>query len=427
MQRPWKGRRLSTKRLRKVWITGLLLSATLFLWTVGLKAAGPLRTLLIDGAEIPFLYIGAVLSKRQLPEKLKTRGCILMCLAYVLIIWDASGRAPDIAEIEKSKLGKKAESTLEHLKEKTQEEIQLLQGLTKKDGNDDENAPPPPEVNHNDDTNKDNDVDGNKPKVRRRRLLSIVRHGTPSITTSLQTPLERRDEMLASDASSTKSLNVQASGSWRRLLSFEPEEKSSGSFIKDLLLDGTALRSEVGVVFVILASMLMQASRSFTRRLATDLGGSKRQFALSVSAASFSILPFALISLVSSRAAAFFSLSIGEVVTSLHLSSIGGFALIGVLWLTIPYYLRSLISTALKQKTLLQGGVIGPFIVATAASMLFGYGDRAGGLSWILVVAFVLDIAGMRIMLQQSGIRRNLSELPVDSGSANGTRTQSRR
>ena len=54
---------------------------------------------------------------------------------------------------------------------------------------------------------------------------------------------------------------------------------------------------------------------------------------------------------------------------------------------------------------------------------MFGFGNQAGGLSWILATAFVLDILGLRLMLIEGGIRRTMSELPVEARNGNGSRS----
>lgn len=97
----------------------------------------------------------------------------------------------------------------------------------------------------------------------------------------------------------------------RRLLSAAvPRVPPSGS-VRDTFVEGTPLRAELGaaevdgVVLVLgatrrSASTIMQASRPFTRRLAHELGGAKRHFALNFAAAAAAVLaPLAALSAAS--------------------------------------------------------------------------------------------------------------------------------
>lgn len=381
LQRPWNGRRIGARRGKKLIVAGAIMSMMLYVWSAGLRSAGPLRALLIDGAELPLLYIFAVVSGRELPERKKTRGALLMIAAYGLLIWDASGHAPDIAELESTKLGQKAEHALGRFEHLTSEKIQnfahrntlktpvVSGGDGKGPAGEDAQLPPAPPGN-----DADNDSpNAPKPQVWRRRLLT------------------------------TSHARVEGSGS-----------------VRDAFVEGTPLRSEIGVLLVLGASILMQASRPFTRRLATEVGGAKRHFALSVTTACVCLSPLALLSYMSSSSGALLSLSvIGSVErVPLGLSHVTGFAAVGFMWLVLPYYIRAIVSTAVDQKTMLQAGVVVPFVLAAVASTVFGFAASAGGVSWILIAAFLLDAIGLTIMVAGGGAKRALSELPLDSRSS---------
>lgn len=360
LQQPWNGKRIGQKRGRRVLIAGAILAFTLYTWTAGLRSAGPLRTLLIDGAELPLLYLFAVLSRRELPERRKTRGAICMLLAYLLLIWDASGHVPALREIEESNIARQAESTIERIANKTGAELSHIVHIGAEDG---------PDVNEAD-IGRGGEVHG-----RRRRLLTT----------------------------------------------YDPPVKGTGS-VRDAFVEGTALRCEIGVVLVLVASMVMQWSRAFTRRLATELGGAKRHFALSTTAACGWLSPLAMVSWVSSSSGAVLSLSVVGGITRMDVTvgHVVGFVMVGFLWLVLPYYVRAIVSTALPQRTMMQSGVVIPFLMAGATSVVFGAGASAGGLSWILVAAFVLDCVGISMMMA-GGVKRSLSELPIDSSGTSRT------
>jgi hypothetical protein len=361
LQRPWNGRRIGTKRAKKVMLAGTITALMLYVWSAGLRSAGPLRALLLDGAEIPLLYVFAVVTGRELPEKKKTRGAVLMIAAYALLVWDASGRAPNMAQLEHSKLARSAEETLGRFGNMTSEKLHNLA-----------HAAHIPEV-------------------------ALPRAGGG---------LHAR-KLLSLDSDT---------------LGKHPRVPASGS-VWDAFVEGTPLRSELGVLLVLASSVILQASRPFTRRLSAELGGAKRHFALSVTAASICLSPLALLSYFSSATGAFLSMSVIGGATRVPLNTYHtlGFALVGFLWLVLPYYVRAIVSTSMDQRTALQAGVVVPFILAAGASLVFGLGSNAGGLTWIVVVAFLLDAAGLSIMVSGGGAKRALSELPLDSRSSVST------
>lgn len=356
LQRPWTGRRIGSRRCKKVLVAGAVLACTLYIWTMGLRSAGPLRTMLIDGAELPLLYLFAVLSRRELPEKRRSRGAVLMLLAYALLIWDASGNVPNFKELESSN----------------------AKFLFRKHNN---NAP-----NDKADINLDN--------------------------IAFKRPIKE------DDFTGDHSRKLQGYSSRKLLTTYKPPVEGSGK-LKDAFIEGTALRSEIGVILVLIASVIMQSSRSFTRRLATELGGAKRHFALSISCATVWLAPLALLSSVSSAGGAFLSLSVKGGITKMNISPTHafGFATVGFLWLVVPYYVRAIVSTRLSQNSMTRMNVVIPFIMAAAVSTFLGAAQTAGGVSWILFVAFVLNFTGISLMMSPSS-KRSLSELPIDSGNS---------
>lgn len=369
LQQPWNGKRVGAKRARRVLAAGGMLAITLYLWTAGLRSAGPLRTLLVDGAEIPLVYLFAVVSRRELPERRKTRGAIFMLLAYCLLIWDASGHVPDVREMEQSTLGRKAEAMVGKIASRTGVSGQWRAG----------------------EAGIPNDENGG----------------------GIDAEEFSRDELGGVDGPANRA------GTRRRLLTtFRPPVKGSGG-MKDALVEGTALRCEVGVMLVLVASVLLQCGRGFSRRLSTELGGAKRHFALATSAAWMWLTPLAAMSWASPSTGAVLSLqAIGGVSRmSMTWGHALGFVAVGFLWLVLPYYVRAVVSTALPQRTLVQSGVVVPFVMACVGSVVFGLGRRSGGVSWVLVMAFILECAGINLMMA-GGVKRNLSELPIDgSGS----------
>lgn len=367
LQRPWLGKRIGVKRGRRVFLAGGMLAASLYLWTAGLRSAGPLRALLVDGAELPLVYLFAVFTRRELPERRKTRGAICMICAYVLLFWDASGHVPDVQEIEHSHFGRRAEHVVDRLAGHRSSHWHSSQVLNPDsvDVNEEPlNAPKP----HMDDVTNGG---------RRRRLLTT----------------------------------------------FKPPVQGPGG-VRDVLVEGTALRCEVGVFLLLVSSLLVQAGRGLSRRLATELGGAKRHFALAMGAATAWVTPLAALSWFSSATGAVLSLQAIGGITRIKVTvgHILGFISVGFMLLVLPYYVRAITSTALPQQTMMQSAVIVPFILATVASLIFGPGLSAGGVSWVLVAAFLLECVGVRLMLA-GGVKRGLSELPIDMSGSTISRT----
>lgn len=358
LQRPWKGRRVGARRSRRVILAGAMLASTLYVWTAGLRSAGPLRTMLIDGAELPLLYLFAVLSRREMPEKRRSRGAVLMLVAYALLIWDASGRAPALQQIEPARFRRHSSTP------------------------------------NTADTNLHLNVTFKKPPAKE----DVSIGGNAAVRIAGKLPWVGRQQQL--------------------LNTYNPPVAGSGR-IRDAFVEGTPLRSEIGVVLVLIASVIMQSSRSFTRRLATELGGAKRHFALSLTCATAWLAPLALLSQLFPAGGAILSLSVIGGITRMKVTSSHalGFATVGFLWLVVPYYVRAIVSTRLSQKAMTRTNVVVPFLMAAAVSTLLGAASSAGGLSWILAVAAMLNFAGISLMMAP-GTKRALSELPIDSGTA---------
>ncbi|PXF49674.1 hypothetical protein BWQ96_00552 [Gracilariopsis chorda] len=321
LQRPWHGKRIGVKRARRVVMAGLLMGATLFSWAAGLRLAGPLRTLMVDGAELPLVYISALVRRREVPERRKTRGAALMLLAYLLLMWDASGHVPDVEQLEHSALGQRAEHTLERLSKQPWVGVGMA-------------------------------------NVQRRLV-------------------QRFD--VAGDKVGTE-------------------------------LGVTTWRCEVGVVLVLAASIMMQCGRAMTRRLATELGGGKRYFALGTSVAS------GWVALGTALWTVFGGMDGGEVTLKAWMS----WAVVGVLWLIIPYYVRAVVSRSVGTRLAVSGGVVLPFVMGVAGSAAVGAARCGGGASWVLLAAFTLNATGVSLMMA-GGARRALSELPLDAPSTSSS------
>lgn len=446
LQRPWSGRRIGAKRWRKIAASGAMLAATLCSWVAGVKSCGPLRALLVDGAELPLLYASSIIRRRELPERRKTRGALLMLAAYALLVYDASGRAPGLADIEESPLVHRAGESVGALRHKTAEEISRLSAAASR-ARGQEQLPEQLAVRRrallgNGDIAASMAAMDAIPPMAPLRSLAAVASVVDSTPLSLMPRVMYgvRDRALAAGDALRRLSRVQIGGGaaglspWqmvaldgvpvgqkplrRSLLSlFDSDIDGDGSgdgFFHELLVDGSAVRAELGVLLVLLASVLMQASRPHTRRLATELGGSKRQFSLSVTAAAGIVSLLAIsAALASSR-----GLVTPAVASTTSLLSVAQYATVGILWLVAPYYIRALVAPVLSQRTLLRVGVVVPFLLAAAADVASG--GEGGGLSLLLIIAFFMVAAGMTFMVGGSQNKRPLSDLPVVSNAVSG-------
>jgi hypothetical protein len=404
LQRPWThSRRIGPKRAKRLLLAGAILALMLYVWSAGLRSAGPLRTLLIDGAELPLLYVYAVASGRELPERRKTRGAALMLTAYALLMWDASGHAPGLVQLERSRIARNAEKQLGRFGSITAEQLHNFAHKV-------DLVAHPHQVHNIGIPPPDPALPGGPPSAKQHavRKLLMAHEGRASGSAGG-----------AGDSGSGSDRHDNSASSTRK--------KGSGS-VWDVFVEGTPLRSEFGVLLVLAASVIMQASRPFTRRLSAELGGAKRHFALSVTSATVCLSPLALISYVSASSGALLSMTtvVGERVP-MNAAHVLGFFAVGFLWLVLPYYARAIVSSAMDQRTALQAGVVVPFVIAAVGSGVFGLADEAGGLSWLLFAAFILDVVGLSVMVADGGTKRSLSELPLDSrSSARGAPGRSR-
>jgi len=407
--------------------SGAMLAATLCAWVAGVKSCGPLRALLVDGAELPLLYASSIIRRRELPERRKTRGALLMLAAYALLVYDASGRAPGLADIEESPLVHRAGEQVGALRDKTAEELARLSAAAARARGEQQ---PPEQLTVRRRLLADDDVsataaavDAIAPTSALRPLVatdgSLASHlldGVDEIARSSSHKLQRLTGVQFSGAATGERAVLQRPR--RRLHSlFDSDIDGDGSgdgFFHELLVDGSAVRAELGVLLVLLASVLMQASRPHTRRLATELGGSKRQFSLSVTAAAGVVSVFAIVAAFASSR----GLVTPAVASTTSFLSMVQYATVGILWLVAPYYIRALVAPVLSQRTLLRVGVVVPFLLAAAADVASG--GEGGGLSLLLVIAFFMVAAGMALMVGGTQSKRQLSDLPVVSNAVSG-------
>jgi len=120
LQKPWNGKPVSSNKIMKLVFGGMILASTLTLWTIGLRECGPLRTLLMDGAEMPLYYLFSILVKKEKPDKRKTRGTVLIILAYALILFDATNRAPSgRGLLRRTKMGRDVDERIVRFKNGT--------------------------------------------------------------------------------------------------------------------------------------------------------------------------------------------------------------------------------------------------------------------------------------------------------------------
>mmetsp|Transcript_5004 Transcript_5004/g.15012 ORF Transcript_5004/g.15012 Transcript_5004/m.15012 type:complete len:735 (+) Transcript_5004:254-2458(+) len=94
VQRPWEGRQVTRRCIIKILESAGLTLAMLILWSFGLRHLGPVRTLMIEGAELPIFYLATFSMKRLKASRRKLRGIALLLVAYLLIGLDASWSVP---------------------------------------------------------------------------------------------------------------------------------------------------------------------------------------------------------------------------------------------------------------------------------------------------------------------------------------------
>lgn len=368
-----------------------------------------------------------------------------MLAAYALLVYDASGRAPGLADIEDSPLVLRAGESVGALRHKTAEEISRLSAAAVR-ARGQEQLPERLTVRRRallasaDIAASVAAVDAVPPAPF--RPLAVVAPVADRTLPSLLPRVLHSARELALDAGGTlrwvtrlpisggidglsprqmatqDGVSTEQTPLGRSLLSiFDSDIDGDGSgdgFFHELFVDGSAVRAELGVLLVLLASVLMQASRPHTRRLATELGGSKRQFSLSVTAAAGIVSLLALAAALASS----HGLVTPAVASTTSMLSVAQYATVGILWLVAPYYIRALVAPVLSQRTLLRVGVVVPFLLAAAADVASG--GEGGGLSLLLIIAFFMVAVGMTFMVGGSQNKRPLSDLPVVSNAVSG-------
>mmetsp|Transcript_8581 Transcript_8581/g.38259 ORF Transcript_8581/g.38259 Transcript_8581/m.38259 type:complete len:415 (+) Transcript_8581:2516-3760(+) len=309
VQQPWKGRRIGIKNLSRVLIGGCVLDASLYLWLKGLGGCGPLRTLLLDGAELPLLYLSAWWTNPEARDKVKTRAVLCMLLAYLILLIDASGRAPnqeilihEFHELERSEIAQNAENAFRRMRGRAGGQGSVAGERTPV-------RPPASHISRLADSLPGEEVLANRNRISTRAV-----------------PMARTDE--GPTPISTPEMGL-----------YHP----------------VGTKSEIGVVFVFLCSALHQATRGFSRKLGMELGGAKRFYALSASFATVIVAPWALFEHL--NGAVFYS--VADVLAMMS---------IGFLLLVVPYYARAMMSPNLNNRFLLQVSIAGSFLGKVIAS-----------------------------------------------------------
>ncbi|KAJ8908131.1 hypothetical protein NDN08_008226 [Rhodosorus marinus] len=342
VQQPWRGRRIGIKKLSRVLIGGCVLDASLYLWLKGLGGCGPLRTLLLDGAELPLLYLSAWWTKPEARDKVKTRAVLCMLLAYLLLLIDASGKAPnqeivihEFHELERFGIGQNAEKAFQSLRS----------GAGGQGSAAGERTGPSKRSRLADRLGEE--VLANRNRMSARALLNVQTDEGP--------PPMSRPEIGAYHPVGTK--------------------------------------SEIGVVFVLLCSALHQATRGFSRKLGMELGGAKRFYALTASFATVIVAPWALFEHL--NGAVFYS--VADVLAMMS---------IGFLLLVVPYYARAMMSPDLSNKFLLQANLTLPFVLAALGEFTVGAGEGMHGFTVLLLLIFALDVLGVFTAIHRSEVKR---------------------
>ncbi|KAA8496560.1 hypothetical protein FVE85_0289 [Porphyridium purpureum] len=419
MQMPWKGRKIGTPRLKRLVLNALGYLACHLAWMFGLKRCGPMRAFLMEGAELPMLYVYATLSGKEKPSRMKTRGALLILMAYVLIMYDASGEAKTPAVVTKAEHG---------FLEKTHLGIEKLQHVMH-----DMNSRAPEDNPFHRPAAAADDENLQNRKHRFRADVYSRRHLLAEEVFSIDTQLasshagfaEGRRHLLsaeqinqgeeAEDAERVEEGNFSAQNISRARDSngsrLDPEKKSLSRREMEAIISSTkdtvGIRGEIGVLLILLSSMLTQLFREENRKLATEVGGAKRYYSMMVTCAAFLSCPIGLL-------ACFFTKSWLQPGDIMH--AVGGSTFIGFFYVVIPFYVRSLVSTALGQRSLLKMSMVIPFLIAGIFSAFYN-GIEPGGFSLWLLSAFALDIAGMMYMTNSSRPVKAY-ELPTHLGDA---------
>jgi len=452
LQQPWRAkesRSLTPTRMRRVALGGLLQAVTLGAWMAGLRSSGPLRSFLVEGAEVPLLYLFAVATSRDLPSKKKTRGALLMLLGYLLLMYDASGRmAKHVERFRHTRLGHKADeltnATKHHIVHGLHELDQLRQAhhavpqydkatfqnttarvasvaaaaAAAAASNKQAKQPPPLD---------DDGIPGGGP---RRRLLQVENQAQePQEDTNHggegENPHHEYDEEDYSDydyddydyedydyddedghahteGDTGHQENEHTSQHEHIIEASSTSATPPKRHVLHTVFVSRALRAEIGVFLLLATSVVHQSTRGFTRRVATEVGGAKRYFAMSTVFATIFTLPFSLISyiLVPKHSRAY-----------LH----GGWAMYlslfaGIAFVVIPFYLRGIVSGQMRQTALLKMSLVIPSVVCLVGSFIPYFRGLSGHGTGLLVVTVLLcETIGLTMMA--SG--RLPSELPL--------------
>eukprot|EP00871_Galdieria_phlegrea_P002311 jgi/Galph1/3080/GphlegSOOS_G1712.1 len=85
LQQPWKGKRISKKRLVRVLSGGFIFTVAVLCWLQGLRLCGVFRVLFFDGAELPLVFLYSIVGSRDSVHRQKLRGLILVGLSYLFL------------------------------------------------------------------------------------------------------------------------------------------------------------------------------------------------------------------------------------------------------------------------------------------------------------------------------------------------------
>mmetsp|Transcript_3677 Transcript_3677/g.10988 ORF Transcript_3677/g.10988 Transcript_3677/m.10988 type:complete len:442 (-) Transcript_3677:442-1767(-) len=343
VQRPWQGRQIGKAKIQEVILGGILLALTLYVYSAGLRACGPLRTLLLDGSELPMLYAYGVLTGRDRASSKRTRGVVLVIFAYALVLYDASGRAPgDAAALSHTKLGLKAEKAIEMFKDEANKELSSF---------------------------------------KERRKQFVGERSLPVRRLLRTSDVLSQDDMVKLESKDVGGIGTGESddGGDRGIASFD-------RMARPMILLRGGVGIEFGVFLVMCASAITLVSSGFRKHLAVQIGGAKRSFALTVSMAAVTFLPFAL--LAAFQETARFSLS------DVRLSQIAVMMLTGFLWIVLPYYIRANLAQILSHGTILRAAPIN-FILGALVAICTGFGTLTGSVTTPLAAAFLVNVWGL--------------------------------
>jgi len=309
LQKPWAGRKIASHRMQKIFLAGAFQAIMMCAWMAGLRSCGPIRAFLVEGAELPLLYLSAVITRRDHAQAAKTRGALLMVLGYLLLFYEVSGQAGShLQKFESSKLGRRAGDAIGSLHDHTRDRLNRIktshfvnQTLRHMHRDDSHGRP----LYHLDD-------DGLPARAGHRTLLS-AQH--------------------ALDVDSIDSHTVMH------------QKSPPGPTLVQSLFIVEALRSEIGVALLLFTAVINQATKTFTRRLAMDIGGAKRYFSLSSFFATLAILPWASTSFYVVRATEPDLLDFRRILTC---------AIAGTLYILIPFYLQAFVGSRVSARLLMR-------------------------------------------------------------------------